>query len=119
MSYTREQIEGMSDFEVNKALCLNLGYDVSGVTEERNYMTNAVSDFCHQWHLIMPLAVEYKISLATTDGGLTWWAAHDVRICENTFISCCALDYQHTSPQRAIACCLLMLDLGAKARGEV
>jgi len=101
MKYTKEQLEGMSDFEISKALCLKLGYDVNGVTEQRNFMINAVPDFCSQWHLIMNLATKHVVALEPVDSGdkLVWLAG------ANTYFS-----FTDKSPQRAIACCLLLME---------
>lgn len=101
MRYTKQQLQSMSDFEINKALCIKLGYDVTGVTEQINYMTNAVADFCHQWHLIMNLATMYTIALEPVDSvnNLTWVAG------ANTYFG-----FTDKSPQRAIACCLLLME---------
>ncbi len=100
MKYTKEQLEAMSDFEINKALCLKLGLDVSGVDEQRNMMTGVVLDFCQIWNYIMPLAVEHDVtyikSYQTAYSKLNG-DKHDKM-------------YTDKPPQRAIACCLLMME---------
>ena len=100
MKHTREQLSVMSDFEVNKTLCLLLGFDVSGVTEQRNQMIDAVPNFCEDWDRLMPLAVDNNLMLqnAVWSGGNYWIA------WSNTYHHYC-----DKSPQRAIACCLIMV----------
>ena len=100
MKHTREQLSVMSDFEVNKTLCLLLGFDVSGVTEQRNQMIDAVPNFCEDWSRLMPLAVEYDVGVYPLmhTNGETWMASFDK--CKR---------FEHQSPQRAIACCLIMV----------
>lgn len=117
MTYTREQLEKMSDDAINvdlhckilgepwerfaevsdslKQLCL---HDAAG-----NPYFEDVPDYCNSWEGIMPLAVEYGVGLLSTAGV---WTSMSF-----------ACFYSDASPQRAIACCLLMMGLGAKARG--
>ena len=109
MTYTTQQLQAMSDFEVNKALCIKLGHDVSGISEQRNMMTDAVTDYCNNPNDIMPLAFERGISIIKD---------HDVE----QYYACNAFDdrnydfayrqyaYFDTNPLRAIACLILMMD---------
>jgi hypothetical protein len=100
MKHTREQLDGMSDFEASKTLCLLLGFDVSGITEQRNQMIGAVPNLYEDWSKIMPLAVEYKISI-------DWFS--DGRCVAYQDKSDIDYSHQSESPQRAIACCLIMV----------
>jgi hypothetical protein len=103
------KVEDMSDFEVNKALAEKLGFTVETrsvfkinvpcvVTESGDI--HKLSDYCSNWSDIMPLAVEHKISVDWyTDGRCM--AFQDVG----------GVDYDYTSvqPQRARACCLILV----------
>lgn len=118
MTYTREQLENMSDFEVNKALCLKLGLDVSGVDEQRNMMTGDVLDFCQIWGYIMPLAIEHGINLTNLvvahyepERQKNWIACENLDADWDRVLYSCGAAYDDDSPQRAIACCLLMMEL--------
>lgn len=55
--------EEMSDFEINKTVCLALGYDVSGVTESINQMTDAVKDYCNSPSDAWPIIVDNEIGV--------------------------------------------------------
>jgi hypothetical protein len=101
MKYTKEQLEGMSDFEVSKALCLLLGFDVNGVTESWNQMINAVPNLCEDWSRLMPLAVEHKINLMKYNDQNGWMAIRSAPPV--------AIYSINQSPQRAIACCLILV----------
>jgi len=116
MTYTREQLEKMSDDEINvdlhckllgepweifaevsdslKQLCL---HDAAG-----NPYFEDVPNYCNSWNDIMPLAVEYKISLVNVLGN-NMWKSRDVEA---------DIEVWSGSPQRAIACCLLMMEIG-------
>lgn len=114
MTYTREQLERMSDAELNVDLhCMILGepwqrfaavsdslkqlclHDAAG-----NPYFEDVPNYCNSWNDIMPLAVKNVIAIEPVDGGLTWIAG------ANTYFR-----FVDKSPQRAIACCLLMMEL--------
>ena len=62
----------------------------------------------NDWSDIMPLAVEHNISHISSDGGGTWWAEYATEINQQ-FIMCSKQSYQSESPQRAIACCLILV----------
>jgi hypothetical protein len=102
MKHTREQLDGMSDFEVSKTLCNLIGYDVSGVTEESNMMTGAVPELS-DWHYIMPLAVEHDITYVKDQK-----CAH-YKLTEGYDGFDWDEYFHHDNPQRAIACCLIMV----------
>ena len=105
MNYTREQLENMSDFELNTAIAKFLGfaphdYNFDGlVTMHKGYKTTTF-DF-RDWSDIMPLAVEHKLiinlNLGTAAGVDSKGVTH---LCSD-----------YNKPQRAIACCLLMMEL--------
>lgn len=100
----KEQLQAMSDFEVNKALCTMLGKDVSGVDEQRNMMTGAVTDYCDKYSAIMPLAFEHRIQLMPFQDctGTEWFA-------DQIFNSNPDSAYSDINPLRAIACCLILV----------
>ena len=102
MKYTKEQLYGMSDFEVSKALCVLLGFDVSGVTESWNQMINAGPNLCEDWSRLMPLAVEHNVALAPHSDS---WEAFTLQ--KNWQVV--DMQYMDKSPQRAIACCLILV----------
>ena len=123
MKYTKEQLDGMSDFEINKRIMVLLGYELS------NWLNNnfghykysettiaKVKDYCKKWELIMPLAVEHGISLIKLNGD--WMAIHQWIYIDDYYestgdgcgLACDALHtFPHKSPQRAIACCLILV----------
>lgn len=105
MEYTKEQLDSMSDFEISKALCIKLGYDVSGIDEQRNRMAGAVLNLCEpsSGSHIMNLVAKHKICLINT--GCEEWIAFLFNRNDSD------AEFSHSNPQRAIACCLLMMDL--------
>lgn len=115
MTYTINQLQQMSDFEVNKALCIKLGYDVTGISEQRNMMTAAVIDYCNNPNDIMPLAFERKISLiqwcesgsytAVSDSAVFFGVSNDFSVKDSKY-----KQYEDMNPLRAIACLLLMME---------
>jgi hypothetical protein len=104
MKYTKEQLEGMHNDEVSKLLCASLGFNVQNfvfegvVTIEQ---VGKVSTFdMMDWNDIMPLAVEHNLTLQNVVGrGGNYWMAGP-----NTYHHYC-----DSSPQRAIACCLILV----------
>jgi hypothetical protein len=108
MKYTKEQLEVMNDFEVSKAICVLLGFDVNGVTESWNQMINAVPNLCEDWSRLMPLAFSHKISLL--EGDESWSAYQKFGIYEDVnYRISHGHFYGDKSPQRAIACCLILV----------
>ena len=95
MKHTREQLENMSDEEINYALadslyenprnCIHMGFDYE------------------DWAVIMPLAVKYGISIFAPESSDFMWNCID-----NSGVA----DVYDKSPQRAITCCLLMMEIG-------
>ena len=112
MKYTKEQLQAMSDFEVNKALCALLGKDVSGICELRNQMTGAVTDFCNTPSDIMPLAFEHKICLISPHSHTKAWGARQTD--GGGLWSVSDYFYLDANPLRAIACCLILVLQGEK-----
>lgn len=76
MSYTKEQLAGMSDIDVDKAIAALIGYKVvwgstdysdrSGWVAEFNedyHSREFLKSYCTDWSATGPLMVEYGISL--------------------------------------------------------
>ena len=117
MKYTKEQLEAMSDFEVNESLCLKLGYklmpDVAPIHDlqaavyhngcKHSEYNGTEINFCNNWNDIMPLAVEYGVNVNPNAG-----SAYAVLQPENQFRFC---NNDSPNAQRAIACCLLLMEL--------
>lgn len=114
MTYTTQQLQAMSDFEVNKALCIKLGYDVSGISEQRNMMTDAVTDYCNDPKDIMPLAFERGISLISLSDGYLASKIKDIYMTEGyrslRFCDPSGEECADTNPLRAIACLILLME---------
>ena len=118
MTYTTQQLQAMSDFEVNKALAEKLPYthvigdgkypsqsdDAVHVERRKTKYGNIEEigiDYCNNPNDIMPLAFERGISIMrTTD---KWHA------CSNRYIGE-GLHFFDDLPLRAIACLLLMME---------
>ena len=112
---TKEKLQAMSDFEVNKTLHLGLLTKkpmkdlesiklVSSSFQVRyksgcNFLSH-IKDYCNTPNDIMPLQIEHRLSLDCvnhqTDG---YWIAG-----ANTFYH-----VADTNPLRAIACCLILV----------
>ncbi len=100
---TREQLQAMSDFEVNKALAKIICKNHITYTRGRGEMVYADDvkvDYCNTPNDIMPLAFEHRIRIDWfTDGRCMAYFCSDADdIC-----------YQSTQPLRAIACCLILV----------
>lgn len=109
MAYTTQQLQGMSDFEVNKALAEKLGHKVSVLhegTESQIVVVNsipAVINFTGNHSHIMPLAFERKIGLAPNkDSWEAFTLADNFQVISRQYVD--------KSPLRAIACLLLMME---------
>lgn len=114
----KSEFELKSDFELNTALAELEGLTVmsdeppihdmdavvyhNGMTDE-SYSGTEIN-YCKTWGAIMPLLEKYKISLVNVFGN-NMWKARDVEA---------DVEIWHTSPQRAIACCIV-ISLKAKA----
>ena len=107
MKYTKDDLEKMSDFEVNKSIAIALGgyggavgdWLPNGVKLKKDSFFYTEFDF-NDWCSIMPLAVENNLTLQNVVGrGGNYWMAGP-----NTYHHYC-----DKSPQRAIACCLILV----------
>lgn len=120
MKHTKEQLQGMSDFEVNKTLAVLLGWRVAELDDQSGFLTTAYHERYpntiwagkpdHAWEQycftamdcagdLMPLSFEHKICLINeSDGG---WIAFLFDRDE--------FEFANENPLRAIACCLILL----------
>lgn len=112
MKYTKEQLQGFSDFEVNRVLG-HLVYKNSYIERsihggDEVSITNkdfalVMVDYCNNWNDVMPLAVEHGISLKRSrcpaGSGYAYYA--------ESYGGEHHTDYM--IPQRAIACCLILV----------
>lgn len=129
MAYTKQQLDMMSNKEINIALAKML-MDRQGAPYSINenprlskldkFRQDSLGkqlhpdsidvicgfairvDYCNNWNDIMPLAIECGISLFTLNGSWQAVSGKSKGISE---------DFQYKSPQRAIACHLLMMEL--------
>lgn len=115
-----EQFETLSDLQVNIALAQKLGrlvevpdhceIKVIGDTlhyyDDQRVLHQTHEDYCGDWSAIMPIAEELKMAIeaeaAAFVGASGRWIATDFNI-KNQYIC--------ESPKRALACCMLMMDL--------
>lgn len=97
---TKEQLQTMSDFEVNKALAgMVYGYPENKDIAKR--INSGAIDFCNAPSDIMPMAFEHHLTMHYVDNGVDkkWFATKPY-----------SPDYFHdTAPLRAIACCLILV----------
>lgn len=108
--YTKEQLEVMSDLEVNKVLEKLTGM----YCEDVNGKYTKSMDYCNEPSAIMPLALAHNVGIMPYDVSEehdeyseykdVWFAQHGVFDHETNFDS--------KNPYRAIACCLILI-LGA------
>lgn len=93
---TKEQLQAMSDFEVNKVLAgMIYGYPEDKDIAKR--INSGAIDFCNTPNDIMPLQIKYKVSL-------------DYRFILDDWLAQCGLMAIHDlNPLRAIACCLILV----------
>lgn len=106
MTYTTQQLQAMSDFEVNKALaeklklrCVHLRSGM--VCYQMDFGGSMAVDYCNNPNDIMPLAFERRI------GG------HYGKATPDLYFAVARLDkriYCDTRPLRAIACLILMME---------
>lgn len=91
MKYTKEQLQAMSDFDVNKVLTkLITGYGLPA---------SCCLDYCNTPNDIMPLAFEYELNIHKTRCGDPEWMCSSRT---NRY-------YEDLNPLRAIACCLILV----------
>ena len=120
MKYTKEQLQGMSDFERNSVLLNMLGLKVSEeqyieysdrdercVIVDKYSVADTVIDYCNNPSDIMPLAFEHKLTISPQierfdipSAGL--WVSTD----KNWNGKYSVMD---KNPLRAIACCLILV----------
>ena len=108
---TKEQLRAMSAFEVNKSISLLIGVDVTGVSEERNWMTGAVADWIGNPNYIMPLSFKHGISLIKLDDAWTATNSAESYMLDSSyrFNEVGGISFFHVLPLRAIACCLILV----------
>lgn len=111
MTYTTQQLQAMSNDEINSALATNLYKKEFTAKEIRNLIEIAgvPCDYCTKPNDIMPLAFERGFHIGDSyetiyknsknPKGKVWVATGD---------GCCV--YKDTNPLRAIACLLLMME---------
>ena len=116
MKYTKAQLDGMSDLELNASLHMEvLGspwIEHADLSANKKHLClhniagdpyfEDVPDYCTNWNDIMPLAVEHKVSLFAYQDAHLWCAQH-------YFDSVGMRTVIDESPQRAIACCLVLV----------
>lgn len=115
MTYTTQQLQAMSNHEINCALAVKLNvdhYTATGLlfTAKKHDGDNVISisgatDYCNNPSDIMPLAFERRIQIIPfEDNEKTEWIADQV------FNDSSESAYSDTNPLRAIACLLLMME---------
>lgn len=111
---TKEQLQAMSDFEVNKALAELIYRSVHSVSQNSSaqdavvfadkgagdIVAVAIVGYCNNPSDIMPLAFEHGVSLIKM---LSDW-----RACTNNGIYV-ENSFDDKTPLRAIACCLILV----------
>ena len=95
MKYTKEQLRGMGDFEVNKALEKLVG----AYCDEFAGLHFPHPDYCNNWDDVMPLVDSLRISLIPCDSSKHWVADS---FCE-------LFSFIDENPKRAAACCLILV----------
>ena len=104
--YTKEQLQVMSDFEINKQLEILTGF----YTEDVDLTYIKTMDYCNTPNDIMPLAFEHDISFDSGDLFSCQIAYSGLRFDEITGAVVGAdFAYQDTNPLRAIACCRILV----------
>lgn len=110
---TKEQLQAMSDFEVNKALAVLLGFKLSNWLNnnyghyevEGTSLISPVRNYCNTPNDIMPLAFEYAIGIEINPIRTEWLA----RTCDISMSNMNFRCYVDKNPLRAIACCLILV----------
>lgn len=113
MKHTREQLDALSELEINKILLTSAGIEhyeqegkvYYGTKHDGGIVVSICTEFNYEkWQDIMSLAVEYGVTLKSVACPAGSGFAHYAE-------SYCGL--YHTDyiepPQRAIACCLIMV----------
>lgn len=114
--YTKEQLQGMSDFEVNAELAFLAHKDVHSIYRNApnkfpvsifvellsgDVACLAIKDYCKNWNDVMPLAVEHKLCIDWFTDGRCLVTQQNIKTDD--------IQYQSEDPQRAIACCLILV----------
>lgn len=113
MTYTTQQLQGMSDFERNKAIALKLYPNVTVVRSMPDdesvtiivagEFTKIMVDYCNNPSDIVPLAFERNIGLSPNrDSWTAFTLQKNWQIVDK--------QYMDENPLRAIACLLLMIE---------
>lgn len=114
---TKEQLQVMSDFEVNKALAslvmLVLKKETWTFNDNKNTVQffnevtkkSMVVDYCNTPNDIMPLAFEYAIGVEVNPLRTEWLA----RTCDISMSNMNFRCYVDKNPLRAMACCLILV----------
>ena len=101
---TKEQLQGISDFEVNATLAdlLNVKWQISAVDDECLMVGSEVMDYCNTPNDIMPLAFERNVSIVQSEADRKHgqWCA---------FLWHTEDEFNDTNPLRAIAYCLILV----------
>lgn len=123
MKLFKEQLEEMSDFELNKALHLNIltrkpMKDLESITYKHgafdvrfksgaNFLSH-LKNYLHSYDDLMPLAIEHGIGILSEDGEI-YGATTNTFLHYTPFPDAYAISFTSGKPQRDIACCLIML----------
>jgi hypothetical protein len=118
MKYTKDDLAKMSIAEINEVLQKILGRWVDGdgritwmlgddvITQTEGGYAGKVN-YCANWNDLMPLAVEHKIHFGPDgdlDNPINHYAISDKSISSENLI-----ELVDSNPQRAIACCLILV----------
>lgn len=122
---TKEQLQAMSDRQVDCALC-EIVHDskiVANLFNEGNHFAAQtkegvdfyVPNYCNTPNDIMPLAFEHGISFLNAGNGLMFTATNnyellcDKRLSDPEFKEAGGIYFIDVEPLRAIACCLILV----------
>ncbi len=126
MKYTVKKLQELSGFEINKKICELRGvaiaseqyHDYSDRDENIVLLDGGDSFHFINWNDIMPLAVEYGVLLGHSDWfdcysfvNMEKWVAYESKadINYDMIISDSCQWFSDNIPQRAIACCLILV----------
>lgn len=116
MKYTKEQLQEMSDLDINKALAVLSGWrldngqnnELSSALVVRKHcdgITRTAVDYCNNWNDVMPLALVHNLDIELREFEST--AATDIH--ELAEFGKCNRWFSDGNPQRAMACCLILV----------
>lgn len=99
---TKEQLQAMSDFEVNSTLAdfINVKWQISAVDDECLMVGAEVLDYCNNPSDIMPLAFANFIGVTPM---VARWKSYKIGIVGVEF------EFEDKNTLRAIACCLILV----------